>query len=153
MDSPGVSCCSCPGWSLMRILTGSPSSRTLDAATHCPRWPHVHFSGPDTQSLATVHVPASAFQISVTFNVLDDAATTCLGLENLPVDQAFHQYINVGTPSMTNLACRRAVLLLPREWHTQQLARDFPYGIALRDSTMSFWFPYKLQQGSPKQMR
>ena len=51
------------------------------------------------------------------------------GLENFPADQAFHPYVNMGTPNMTNLACRCVVLLL-MEWHTQ-LVRDFPYGVVL----------------------
>ena len=76
-----------------------------------------------------MHIPVSAFEVSAAFNVLDDAATVHLGLENLPVNQAFHPYVNVGTPNMTNSACRHAVLL-PVEWHLQ-LARDFPYGVVL----------------------
>ena len=54
------------------------------------------FSGPDSQRLATAHIPASTFEISAAFNALDDAAMVCLGLENLPADQeAFHPYVNV----------------------------------------------------------
>ena len=48
------------------------------------------FSGPDAQRLAAVHIPASAFETSAAFNILDDAATIHLGLKNLPADQAFH---------------------------------------------------------------
>ena len=88
------------------------------------------FLGPDTQRLAAVHIPTSAFEISAAFNVLDDAVMICLGLENLPVDQVFHPYVKVGTSNMTNLACRCA-LLLPADWHAQ-LAREFPYGIPLK---------------------
>ena len=88
------------------------------------------FSGPDTQRLAAVHIPASTFEISATLNVLDDAAMVCLGLENDPADQAFHPYVYVGMPNMMNLVCRHAVLL-PMEWH-MQLARDFPYGVAFK---------------------
>ena len=88
------------------------------------------FSGPDTRRLAAVHIPASTFEISATFNVLDNAAMVCLGLENLPADQAFHPYVNMGMPNMMNSACWCA-LLLPVEWHVQ-LARDFPYGVVLK---------------------
>ena len=78
-----------------------------------------------------MHIPASTFEISATLNVLDNAATICLDLENLvPVDQAFHPYVNVGMPNMMNSACRR-VVLLPVEWHAQ-LVIDFPYGVALK---------------------
>ena len=47
------------------------------------------FSGPDTQRLPTVHITTSIFEIGAAFNVLDDAAMICLGLQNLPVDQVF----------------------------------------------------------------
>ena len=88
------------------------------------------FSGPDTQRLAAVHIPASAFEVSTAFNVLDNAATVCLGLESLPADQVFHPYVNMGTPNMTNSACRHAVLL-PIKWH-MQLVREFSCGVTCK---------------------
>ena len=45
------------------------------------------FSGLDTQRLAAVHILATAFEISTAFNILDDAAVVCLGLDSLPADQ------------------------------------------------------------------
>ena len=90
------------------------------------------FLGPDACTLAAVHIPASAFEVSAAYNVLDDATAICLGLEGLPVDQVYHLYINVGTPNMTNSAYRCSVLL-PIEWHAQ-LSKDPPYGITLWES-------------------
>ena len=101
---------------------------------------HIYgFSGPDARTLAAVHVPASAFDISTAYNVLDDAAAIRLGLEGLPQDQPFHPYVNVGTPNMTNSACRRTVLL-PTQWHAQ-LAKDHPHGISLKTFYDSFLLP------------
>ena len=105
------------------------------------------FSGPDTQRLAAVHLPASTSKISATFNVLDDAAMIHLGLENLPVNQVFHPYVNVGTPNMTNLVCRHA-LLLPVDWHAQ-LAKDFLYGITLKAFYAIFLVPFQVTVGQP----
>jgi hypothetical protein len=61
---------------------------------------------------------------------LDDPTAVRAGLETLPADQTFHPYVNVGTPLMTNSACKRAILL-PVEWHAR-LARDYPFGVALK---------------------
>ena len=67
---------------------------------------HIYgFSGPDVCTLAAVHIPTSAFDISTAYNVLDDAAAIRLGLEGLPQDQPFHPYVNMGTPNMTNSTC------------------------------------------------
>ena len=89
------------------------------------------FSGPDARRLAAVHVPASAFETSAAYNVLDDAGAVRAGLEALPADHAFHPYVNVGTAGMTNSACKRAVLL-PTDWHSR-LAREFPFGVGLKE--------------------
>lgn len=88
------------------------------------------FSGPDARRLAAVHVPATVFENSAAFNVLNDAAAVRAGLKALPADQACHPYVNVDTPGMTNSACKRG-LLMPTEWKGR-LARDFPYGIGLK---------------------
>ena len=57
------------------------------------------FSGPDACTLAAVHIPTSAFEISTAYNILDDAAAIHLGLEGLPEVQVCHPYMNVGTPT------------------------------------------------------
>ena len=88
------------------------------------------FLGPDARRLAAVHILASVFEVSTAFNVLDDMAAVHLGLEGLPANQAFHPYVNMGTATMMNSTCRHMVLL-PIKWHVQ-LARDFPYGVALQ---------------------
>ena len=133
----------------MRILTGSPSSRTPDVlwvASYTRPTPLdgllYGFSGPDSQRLATVHIPTSAFEISATFNILDDAATIYLGLKNLPADQAFHPYVNVGMPNMKH------ALLPPMDWHAH-LVRDFPYGIALKAFYNIFLVPLLATVGQP----
>ena len=40
------------------------------------------FSGPDACTLAAIHIPTSAFDISTAYNVLDDAAAIHVGLEH-----------------------------------------------------------------------
>ena len=104
------------------------------------------FLGPDTCTLAAVHIPASAFEVSAAYNVLDEAAAIHLGLEGLPVDQVYHPYIDVGTPNMTNSTCR-CLVLLPIEWHVQ-LSEDHPYGITLKAFYDIFILPYKPSQAS-----
>jgi hypothetical protein len=105
------------------------------------------FSGPDAQRLAAVHIPVGAFETSAAFNVLDDVAGMCTGLDDLLADQVFHPYVNVDTPGMMNSACKHA-LLLPTEWHAQ-LARDFPYGIPLRALYDLFLVPLLTAGGHP----
>ena len=105
------------------------------------------FSGPDARTLAAVHIPAMAFEVSTAYNVLDDAATICLGLEGLPADQVYHPYVNAGTPNMMNSACRRSILL-PIEWHTQ-LSKDHPYGISLKVLYNTFLLPLHATAGHP----
>ena len=105
------------------------------------------FSGPDARTLAAVHIPAMAFEVSAAYNVLDDAAAIRLGLEGLPADQAYHPYVNVGTPNMTNSACRCSVLL-PLEWHAQ-LSKDHPYGISLKTLYDTFLLPLHATAGHP----
>ena len=61
------------------------------------------FLGPDAHTLAAVHIPATALEVSAAYNVLDDAAAIRLGLEGLPVNQVYHPYINVGTPKHDEL--------------------------------------------------
>ena len=56
------------------------------------------FTGPDAHSLAAVHILTSAFEMTAAYNVLDDPATVCGGLETLLADQMFHPYVNVGMP-------------------------------------------------------
>ena len=74
------------------------------------------FSGPDARRLAAIHVPATVFENSAAFNVLDDAAAVRAGLEALPADQAFHPYVNVDTPGMMNSACKWGLVMLT-EWN------------------------------------
>ena len=80
--------------------------------------------------LAAIYVPASAFEVSAAYNILDATAAIHLGLEGLPVNQVYHPYVNVGTPNLTNAACRCSILL-PIKWHPQ-LSRDHPYSITLK---------------------
>ena len=47
------------------------------------------FTRPDAQNLVAVHVPASAFETTATYNVLDDLATVRTGLEALLANQTF----------------------------------------------------------------
>ena len=106
------------------------------------------FSGPDACRLAAVHVPASAFEISAAYNILDDAAVIHLGLEGLLANQTHHPYVNVGTANMTNSACRCSVLL-PIEWQLQ-LSRDHPYGITLLKAFYNiFLSPLQAVAGQP----
>lgn len=88
------------------------------------------FSGPDSRTLAAVHLPTAAFETSAAYNVLDDPAAIRAGLEALPPDQTFHAYVNAGTPDMTNSGCRRA-LVLPMPWYAELAAH--PDGISLKD--------------------
>jgi hypothetical protein len=87
------------------------------------------FTGSDSRTLAAVHLPATAFEISAAYNVLDDAATLRTGLGVLPPDQTFHPYVNAGTPDMTNSGCRRA-LVLPMAWYADLAGH--PDGIGLQ---------------------
>ena len=64
------------------------------------------FTGLDARNLAAVHVLASAFEMTVAYNVLDIPVTMWAGLEALPVDQMFHPYVNVGMPNMSSSSCR-----------------------------------------------
>ena len=105
------------------------------------------FSGPDARMLAAIHIPASAFEITAVYSVLDDAAAICLGLEGLPEDQVCHPYVNVGTPNMTNSACRRSVLL-PTQWHAQ-LSKDHPHSITLKAFYNTFLLPLQAITGQP----
>ena len=47
------------------------------------------FSGPDACMLAAIHIPASAFEVSAAYNVLDDAVAIRQGLEGLPANQVY----------------------------------------------------------------
>ena len=105
------------------------------------------FTGPDARNLAAVHVPASAFETSAAYNVLDDPATVRAGLEALPVDQTFHPYVNVGMPNMSNSSCWQGILL-PVEWHAR-LARDHPFGIGLKAFYDSFLAPLSPAEVQP----
>ena len=64
------------------------------------------FMGPNAHSLAAAHIPTSAFETTVAYNVLDDPATVRGGLETLPANQMFHPYVNIRMPQMTNSACK-----------------------------------------------
>ena len=105
------------------------------------------FSGPDAHTLAAVHIPTSAFEVSAAYNILDDAAAICQGLEGLPADQAYHPYINVGTPNMMNSTCR-CLVLLPIEWHAQ-VSKDHPHGITLKTFYDVFLLPLQAIAGQP----
>jgi hypothetical protein len=105
------------------------------------------FLGLDTQRLAAVHIPPAAFETSATYNVLDDAVAVCAGLEVLPADQTFHPYVNVGTAGMTNSACKRAILMLTN-WHSR-LAREFPFGVGLKELYDLFLAPLSVAEVPP----
>ena len=64
------------------------------------------FAGPDSRTLAAVHLPATAFETSAAYNMIDDPVALQAGLDALPPDQTFHPYVNAGTPDMTNSGCR-----------------------------------------------
>ena len=55
------------------------------------------FAGSDTCNLAAVYIPPAAFKSSGLYNVLNDAATICAGLDTLPQDQLYHSYVVAGT--------------------------------------------------------
>ena len=63
------------------------------------------FTGTDMRNLAAVHLPSSAFENSMQYNVLDDPAAIRAGLDGLPGDQCFHPYVLATTPAMTNSSC------------------------------------------------
>ena len=48
------------------------------------------FMGHDTQNLAAVHILTAAFESTMAYNVLDNPARVCGGLEPLLADQMFH---------------------------------------------------------------
>ena len=87
------------------------------------------FSGSDSRTLAAVLLPATAFETSAAYNVLDDPMALRAGLDTLPPDQMFHVYVNAGTPGMTYSNCRRA-LVLPMHWYPDLAAH--PDGISLK---------------------
>ena len=88
------------------------------------------FSGPDGRNLAAVHIPPVAFESPAAFNVLDDPAGICAGLEALPADQTFHPYVNVGTAQMMNSTCKRSIVL-PAEWYIR-IAKDHAFGMSIK---------------------
>lgn len=100
------------------------------------------FTGIDARNLAAVHVPASAFENSALYNVLDDAAEIRARLDALPQDQYFHPYVAAGTPAMTNSCCKRA-LVMPMQWNSD-LAREYPDGIGLKKFHDRFLAPIAL---------
>ena len=85
--------------------------------------------------------------MTAAYNVLDDPATVCGGLETLPVDQMFHPYMNVRMLQMTNSACKRAILL-PVKWHTR-LARDHPFTVSLKTFYDVFLATLSLAEAQP----
>ena len=87
------------------------------------------FAGPESRTLAAVHLPIAAFETSAAYNVLDDPAAVRAGLDALPPDQTFHAYVNAGMPDMTNSGSRRA-LVLPMPWYADLAAH--PDGISLK---------------------
>ena len=105
------------------------------------------FTRPDARNLAAVHVPASAFETTAAYNVLDDPATVRAGLEALLADQTFHPYVNVGTPNMSNSSCWRGILL-PVKWHAR-LARDHPFSIGLKAFYDLFLAPLSPAEAQP----
>jgi hypothetical protein len=56
------------------------------------------FAGSDSRTLAAVHLPTTAFEVSVAYNVLNDAAALRAGLGAPSPDQMFHPYVHAGTP-------------------------------------------------------
>ena len=102
------------------------------------------FIGPNAHNLAAVHIPTSAFEMTAVYNVLDDPAAVHGGLETLPADQTFHPYVNIRMPQMTNSTCKWAILL-PVEWHVR-LARDYPFGMALKTFFDVFLAPLSLAE-------
>ena len=105
------------------------------------------FTGPNAQNLAAVNIPASAFKMTMAYNVLDDPVTVQAGLKALPADQTFHPYVNVGMPNMSSSSCRQA-LLLPVEWH-MRFAQDYPFEIGLKVFYDAFLAPLGPVEAQP----
>jgi hypothetical protein len=97
------------------------------------------FTGANGRNLAAVHIPASAFENSAPYNVLDDAVTIWTGLDTLPPDQYFHAYVTAGTQNKMNLACKRC-LVIPMQWY-QDVASNYPDGIAIKEFHDRFLAP------------
>ena len=100
------------------------------------------FTSANGWNLAAVHIPASAFENSVPYNVLDDATTIQTGLDMLPLDQHFHAYVTVGTQNMTNLACKHC-LMMPMQWY-QDVSSHYPDGIDIKEFHDRFSTPIAL---------
>ena len=100
-DEPpdSISLVKIPCWYISSLLNPSILDPILDGMVY-------GFTGPNAQNLAAVHVPASAFEMTMAYNMLDNAATVWAGLEALLVDQTFHPYMNMGTPNMSSSSCR-----------------------------------------------
>ena len=105
------------------------------------------FSGPDTQNLAAVHVPVSAFETTTAYNMLDEPVTVQAGLKALLADQAFHPYVNIGIPHMLSLACKCAILLLVK-WH-MSLACNYPFSVSMKAFYDMFLAPLGLAKAQP----
>ena len=105
------------------------------------------FMGPDATNLATVHIPASAFKMTVANNILGDPVNVHAGLNALLADQMFHPYVNVGTPNMLSSSCRHAILL-PVEWH-MRFAHDYPFEISLKAFYDAFLAPLGPAKAQP----
>lgn len=100
------------------------------------------FMGTNGWNLAAVHIPASAFENSVPYNILDDATTIQMGLDSLPPDQYFHVYVAVGTQNTMKSAWKRC-LVMPMEWY-QEVAHCYPDGIDVKEFHDQFLTPVTL---------
>ena len=89
------------------------------------------FTGSDAHNLTTVCVPSAAFESSWPYNILDDAAAICAGLDTLPQDQLYHSYVIAGMLDMMTSTCKCAIMLLT-QWYGQ-LAEHFLDGIEIKD--------------------
>jgi hypothetical protein len=73
------------------ILLKNPRRFTGSLANPSPLDGLVYgFAGSDSRTLAAVYLPATAFETSTAYNVLDDPVALRAGLDALPPDQTLH---------------------------------------------------------------
>ena len=112
-------------------LLKNPHHFAGSLSTPCPIDGLIYgFAGLDTCNLTAVHIPPAAFKNSGPYNILNDAATICAGLETLPQDQLYHSYVVAGTPDMTTSTCKWTIILLTH-WYAA-LCQHFPDRIKIK---------------------
>ena len=88
------------------------------------------FVGSDVHNLTAVYIPPAAFKGTGPYNILNNAAIICAGLETLPQDQLYHSYVVAGTPDMTTSTCKHSIIC-PTHWYVE-LCEHFPDGISIK---------------------